>query len=376
MKKQWKIGIIFDTAVRERGSHGTHLAFLGLPDVKIAALADSNLDGIEERMRAAGGERHYVDWHEMIDREQPDIVILGSREPEKHTEAIEYAATRSCNILCEKPMTVDLEEADRIVAIAAEHRIKIAVAHLGRYALIFRTMKKMIESGAIGKPLTFYGRGKEDERGGGEDLMVLGTHILDLGCYLFGAPETVSGHVYSDGRPLRRTDRNTTSEPVGPVAGDDILAYFRFPGGVNGLFESRRDLFRGKQVRMGITVAGSEGALAMRYDSGERTLRLTHSPFPPEDEAHFEEVPLVEDLEIPGAEPIDYARFGFMKYFVDNNRFAAWDLMQAITEDRPPLASAADARLTQEMIQGIYASQLAGRVLQFPLTDRKHPLED
>lgn len=70
------------------------------------------------------------------------------------------------------------------------------------------------------------------------------------------------------GRPLQRTDRTATSEPIGPAAGDDIFAFFRFPGGVNGLFESRRNLFRGKQVRMGITVAGSEGALAMRYDDG------------------------------------------------------------------------------------------------------------
>lgn len=376
MKTPWKVGIIFDTAGHGRGSHGTHLAFRGLPGVEIAALADSRLDGIEERMNEAGAARHYQNWREMLDREELDIVVLGSREPGDHLEVIECAAAHGCHILCEKPMAADLETADRIVALATAGRIKIAIAHLGRYSLIFRTMKKLIEAGAIGRPLTFYGRGKEDERGGGEDLMVLGTHILDLGCYLFGAPETVTGHVYTAGRPLQRTDRTPTSEPIGPAAGDDIFAFFRFPGGINGLFESRRNLFQGKQVRMGITVAGSEGALAMRYDDGERFLRITHSPFPPEDEAHFEKVPLQEEWTIPGAEPIDYAKCRYMKYFVDNNRFAAWDLLQAITEDRPPLASAADARLVQEMIQGIYASQLAGGTLRFPLSDRKHPLED
>ena len=84
-------------------------------------------------------------------------------------------------------MSADLDEADRIVHLAEKYHIRIAVAHLARYAPVFLTMKRMIESGAIGRPLTFYGRGKEDERGGGEDMIVLGTHILDLGCFLCGS---------------------------------------------------------------------------------------------------------------------------------------------------------------------------------------------
>lgn len=70
-------------------------------------------------------------------------------------------------------MSADLDEADRIVHLAEKYHIRIAVAHLARYAPVFLTMKRMIESGAIGRPLTFYGRGKEDERGGGEDMIVL-----------------------------------------------------------------------------------------------------------------------------------------------------------------------------------------------------------
>jgi hypothetical protein len=38
----------------------------------------------------------------------------------------------------------------------------------------------MIEAGQLGDILELRGRGKEDARGGGQDLMVLGTHIMDL----------------------------------------------------------------------------------------------------------------------------------------------------------------------------------------------------
>ena len=64
-----------------------------------------------------------------------------------------------------------------------------------------------------------------------------------------------------------------------------------------------------------------------------------------------------------------------MPYFAVNNRFAAWDLVEAIRENRQPLASVYDAQRVLELIQGIYLSQLEGRRINFPLKQRKHPLE-
>lgn len=371
MKKQWRVAVAYDTKRIFLGGHGTHLAFVGLPGVEHVALADSNPDGLDERMRQLGVKRHYDDYLEMLDREKPQIVVLGSRIPEDHTFQIRAAAERGIHVLCEKPMTNDLRVADELIALAEKHNVKIAVAHLARHALVFRTMKRMIEEGVIGTPLTFYGRGKEDERGGSEDMIVLGTHILDLGCYLFGAPESVSAEITQEGRALRREDRCVTKEPLGPVAGDNVFALYRFPDSVRGIFESRRGLFR-KQVRMGVSVAGTEGILSVRYDN-DRKLRLSRTQFPPEDEAAYEEVPLVETRVIPGAEEL--RDFGFLQYFRENNRFAAWDLLGAIEEDRRPLASAYDARTALEMIYGAYASQLAGRVIPLPLKGRVHPLE-
>ena len=97
----------------------------------------------------------------------------------------------------------------------------------------------------------------------------------------------------------------------------------------------------------------------------------------PEDEAHF------ETLELPPrtgrfrwAAPLDYAHYGPRpsRYFADNNRFAAWDLLQAIEEDRQPRSSVYDAIHVLEMIHGIYASSLTRRAVAFPLSDRSHPL--
>ena len=188
-------------------------------------------------MQAIGAARRYADYREMIVAEAPDVVVVCSRLPGDHFPVIRAAAERGCHILCEKPLTDSLAEADAIATLAERHRIKVAVAHLARHARVFRTMKRMIERGEIGRPLTFYGRGKEDERGGGEDLVVLGTHILDIGLYLFGRPEYVFADVSVDGRPITTGDCTPPTEPIGLCAGDaNFWSSFRFPQGVQGVF--------------------------------------------------------------------------------------------------------------------------------------------
>ena len=90
-------------------------------------------------------------------------------------------------------------------------------------------------------------------------------------------------------------------------------------------------------------------------------------------------MPLTEDRIIPGAEPLDYSLCGQKDiprapFFLEANRFAVWDLMRAIEEDRQPVSNAYSARLALEMIYGIYASHLSRAVVHFPLTDGTHPL--
>ncbi len=373
-----KVGIVYDRSHKSRGGHGTHLAFRGLP-VRTVALVDSEQEGLREAQAKVGAERVYGHWREMMDRERPDIVVLGSRDPVEHWPPLLEAVRRGIHVLVEKPLCTTLEEADTLLALSKRSGSRICVAHLARYAVLFRTMKRMLDDGAIGTPLSVYGRGKEDERGGGEDLIVLGTHILDVICWLFGMPEHLFSEVTVDGAPLKPSDRSATSEPLGPVAGDNVFAHLHFPGGVRGFFESRKGIYRpGSQVRMGLTVVGTKGALSMRYTNGqvgegERKLRLTRSTYPPEDASEYEEVPLLNDDVIPGAEPLV---MDFIPYFSINNRLAAWDLVRAIEEGREPKASAADAAAVLEIIQGIYLSQLEGRRIDFPLTTRRHPLQN
>jgi hypothetical protein len=128
---------------------------------------------------------------------------------------------------------------------------------------------------------------------------------------------------------------------------------------------------------MGVTVAGTEGTLSVRYDQA-RALRICRWPRPFEDEAHYEDVPLREDRVLPGgAAPIEYRSYPARPahYFADGNRCAAFDLMQAVENDRQPACGVGDAVTTLEIIYGIYRSSLTRSAVSWPITDRTHPLE-
>ena len=58
-----------------------------------------------------------------------------------------------------------------------------------------RWSSELIRSGKLGQVLEFRARGKEDRRGGGEDLWVLGTHMLNLIHHFGGEPQWCFGTV-------------------------------------------------------------------------------------------------------------------------------------------------------------------------------------
>lgn len=372
-----KVCICHDTGGR-KGGHLAEYAFSGLPGVEIAALSDVNPEA-ERSFRLTGAKRRYESFTAMVETEHPDIVVLCSRLPGEHYEQIKFALKHRCHVLCEKPLADTPERADELLALARETGRLVQMAHLARFAPTFREMKRMIRAGEIGQVLSCVMRGKEDTRGGGEDMLVLGTHVLDAAAWLFGRPEQVYADIRWGGRPITADDALETTEPLGPCGGDEVFALYRFPGNVNGVFASRRVVPKG-DARLGITVCGTGGTLTIRY-TGERELRVCRDfPVPMEDRSDFQVVAVPEDPPIPGAAPIDYDGLGIdtsryhFRYFAENNRRAAWNLLQAIA-GREKLVAGIDSALDSlEMIVGAYQSAIGRAPVALPLTDRRHPL--
>lgn len=373
--KTWQVGIVGYHSTSGLGGHGLELAFLGLPNVRITAVVDPDKEGREFLKKKTNTKKGYSSISELLEEQRPDIVCACSRLPSKRKDVIIESIRAGCHVYSEKPFAENLEDADTIIEEARKRNIKIAVAHLGRYAPMYRRAKEMIQEGIIGKVLSVYCRGKEDHRGGGEDMMVLGTHLFDMCNFFFGRPSWVSGYITANGKEITQDDVHKPTEDVGPVAGDHITATFGYPNGIRGFFESRRGISCGKKSRMGILVVGSEGLISLKFD-GKPRLYISRGKYTPEEPKDFESIWTNSILEVSGTEPIilseDSPELDFP--FAYCNRYAAVDLIWSIAEDRSPISCAEDARWALEIIFGIYSSHLSGKRINLPLKDRQHPL--
>ena len=338
--------------------HGLHQAYEGNEGVEFVAVSDPDEEGRAKAQQETGAPRSYADHERMLAAEELDIVSVGPRWPVSHVELVTACMEAGAHVYCEKPMTSNLADGDLLVARAEQLGKKIAVAHQGVYLPQASAVMKAIEGGTIGDVQAVYAHGKQDRRGGGEDMMVLGTHLFNMMRYFLGDVRWMSGHVSVDAREATPADVREPTEPIGPVAGDSIHSYFAFESGVSGHFDSRVEASRGDGMRMGMEIVGSGGIIALRGGSPDAAMLYPHGTFTPGDPDQ-RWVPLLD----PGDGSLG-----------TGNQLAIIDLIEAVEKDRKPVSSASDAVAALEMILGAYESHITGGRVAMPMANRSHPL--
>lgn len=353
--RTYRVAIIGRTG---RGGYGHLLDMVWkfVPNAQIVAVADEDPEGLKKAAERLGAPATYRDYREMLRRERPDVVSIAPRWADCHLEMVLAAAEAGASIYLEKPMARTPAECDRMIEACDRAGVKLAVAHQMRIAPILELARQRLAEGAIGQLLELRGRGKEDKRAGGEDLMVLGTHVFDLMRQFAGDPLWAVGWVSARGEDIRRRDVREGPEGLGPIAGDAIAGMFAFRDGVTGYFASRRsDVESGE--RWGLDLYGSRGVMTIRAGMDPvvhicRTERWTDARW--------------ERLTLPGNPP--------PRSDHEANRAIVTDLLEAIEQNREPRSSGRQARWTIEMAMALYESQLTGGRVYFPLRRRDHPL--
>ncbi len=338
--------------------HGLHLAYRGLDGVEFVAVADPHEGGRRRAQEQTGAPRAYADWRAMLAAEEPHVVSVCPRWTDAHLDMVLGCLAAGAHVYCEKPMTWNLADGDRIVAAAAAAGRCVAVAHQGVYLPRVQRLRQALNDGLIGTITAVYAHGKQDSRGGGEDMIVLGTHLMNMMRFFVGDVAWLAAHVTADGHELRPADVHEAGEPVGPVAGDHVDTYFAFRSGVSGFFDSRRSQPGGAR-RYGMEIVGTAGIVSLRGGTGSELMIYRHPMF----------VPAQTDW---GWEPLDMGPDATLE---DGNRWAVLDLLEAAAAGREPLSGAGAAVAALEMILGAYESQITGARVNMPMT-RRHPLVD
>jgi predicted dehydrogenase len=356
-----------------RGDWGHQLDELwaGVSGTKLVAVADEAEAGLARAVTRHGlpAAAGFRDWRKMLAAVQPDIVAICMRDIECHAEmAIAAAEAGAKGIFMEKPFVPTLADADRVIAACTKADAKLCLAFVNRHAPTFAAVRDLIEDGRIGKVLELRGRGKEDARGGGQDLWVLGCHVLDMMTALGGAAQWCQASVTVGGRPITRADAAAGPEGIGLIAGDSVAAMFGLADGPVGYFASVREAGL-KQPNFGLTVVGTAGAIQIRCD---------HVPL-----ASLREAPPWRvDKEFPwrpiGAEGLDAEVVKSPEERTAERKTwgqqAAADLVNAIVEGREPETGMYAGLATVEMTAAVFASALEGKRIALPLAPRTNPL--
>ncbi len=366
--KKYRIAII---GLGGMGGHHAQAASLET-NCELVAGAEINPDRAKAWGERFGVNAIYDDYEKMLDETKPDIVIIPTQAPMHHPPTI-AAAKRGVHVFCEKPIALNLIQADEMVETCDNNNVKFAINHIKRASLYNRYVLSLIEKGEIGDVVLM----KATDKGGrktGNSLMEMGTHLYDWLRLFGGDVEWTHAHlVQMDGRESTVDDIKQTQEvhpndrDAGLVLGERGHVAFRFKNGIHADVQFLAQPQTNDNA-YGIDIIGTEGRIAIRESVG--TTMFIHKGQHKTPADTWEPVHLPEEEIDENGKQRDK---GSIRLYLQ--RLMLRDLIEAIEEDRDPSASGRDGRDCLEMIHATWESHRQQGRVNMPLTSRKHPLE-
>lgn len=187
--------------------HGPNLA--QLPDVKLAACTGVHRVKVEGFLEKYG-LNFYTDYKEMLAKEALDAVVIATPNTLHASMAID-ALESDAHVLVEKPMTISLEDAIKMVEVARRRQRILMVGHHMRFERNVQIGRELVVNGKLGKvyhiralhlrrrgvpsTITFLQR----RYSGGGPMWDIGVHTIDAVMFMtnFPKPKLAIGRVFS-----------------------------------------------------------------------------------------------------------------------------------------------------------------------------------
>ena len=352
------VGVIGHTGQGNYG-HGEDTVWLKIPQTKIIAVADADPKGLADAAKRLGGVEAYADYKVMLAKAKPDIAAICPRHIHEHRDMVIAAIEAGVKgIYIEKPFVRTLAEADEVVKLCAEKGVRVAIAHRNRYHPVVNVVKQLVASGEIGELKEVRVRGKQDQRGGGLDLWVLGGHGFNLATLFTGPAISCEATILVEGRPATKADIRPGDEGVGLIVGDEVHSRYETKSGIPLYFDSKKGSWT-KGTPFGARLIGTKGVISLQID--EEPLAIL--------ERDGVKTPITT-AGIGQDEPIND-----IKLVNGGHHGAIRDLLAAIAEKREPLCGPKAGLETVELTLAVFASFAAdGKKVTLPRADRQHPL--
>jgi len=180
----------------------------------LVSISRANSDLAQAAAAEVGAKKWFSDWREQITDPEIDAVYIAT-PVFLHAEQTIAAAEAGKHVLCEKPMALNVNECDSMIAACRSNNVKLAVAYYRHFYPVIDRAKEIIAAGEIGQvslaqinafehidmqsgdPRHWF---VEKEKSGGGPMMDFGCHRLEVLVDLFGEVDRVasmvSGSIY------------------------------------------------------------------------------------------------------------------------------------------------------------------------------------
>jgi predicted dehydrogenase len=181
-------------------------------NAQLVALMDIDEERLKKVAEKYGGVPYYTKENDLINDPQVEALYIATPTYLHHSQTLK-AARAGKHILCEKPMAMNLNQAEEMIRVCEENKVKLTLGYMMRYHSHHRRIKELIDEEALGTlimgraqltcwypPMEGVWR-QRPELGGGGSLIDMGTHCIDLLEMFMGKVVEVfsyTGHLVQD----------------------------------------------------------------------------------------------------------------------------------------------------------------------------------
>lgn len=326
---------------------------------EIIAVASPTEAHVKEFATEHNIPHYFTDYKKMLEMDEIDMVVLGLPNY-LHAQAACDAAKAGKHIVCEKPLCMNLQEADKMIDAADKANVKLMYAEELCFTPKYVRLKELVDQGALGEVYLIKQSEKHDgphspwfwdvERSGGGVTLDMGCHAFEFFRWLLGKPKVES--VYADMGTYVHKDK---------TRGDDnSLIIVKFEDGATGLAEESWAKKGGMDDKA--EVYGSEGVAYADLLRGNSIVTYSDVGY---DYAVEKAASTVGWSFTIYEEAWNYGFPQEMEHFVD-----------CVLNDKEPIETGKDGKAVLEIIFAAYQSAATGSKVEMPFyTEAKKPFD-
>ena len=176
-------------------------------DFQLVSLCDIDDDKLNKAQRYYGG-KIYKSYREMIDEGDLNFVVVATPNS-LHFHQAKYALENGCDVLVEKPVSLNPKDISRLSELAEENNQKAYTVLQVRLNPTVLAIKDLLDNNFLGKlrgvsliqrwqrPFSYFSGWRSEPLIGGGTLYECGIHYIDVMCNMFGKPRSSHTSVYN-----------------------------------------------------------------------------------------------------------------------------------------------------------------------------------